>query len=274
MLIRTISGAIISLLMLAAVILSEIPFVLNSVMGIITAMGMYELLKAGGITKRKGLTSISVLFAGAFVFFSDPGLFPGFRNWLSLATFLLILAIFTYYLKRYQAVSFHELIFTLAMTLTVAYFFSAPVLVRSGSMGLWNLILIFVLAWIPDTGAYLCGSLFGKHKLAPVISPKKTVEGAVGGLIFNLAFTFLYVWLIGTFASVSVNYLVVLPYALLGTPIAMLGDLTASLIKRHYNVKDYGTLIPGHGGIMDRFDSIWFIAPFVYLLTGLLPIFG
>lgn len=274
MLIRTLSGAVITALMLAAVALSGIPFVLNSVMAVIAAVGMHEMLKAGGITKRKGLTTLSVLFTGGFVFFSNPEFFPTFRSWLTVASFLLILVIFTYYLNRYREISFNELIFTLAMTITVAYFFSAIVLVRQTEMGLWNLILIFVLAWIPDTGAYLCGSLFGKHKLAPVISPKKTVEGAVGGMIFNVGFAYLYAWLIATFASVSVNYLAVLPYAILGTLIAMLGDLTASLIKRHYNVKDYGTLIPGHGGIMDRFDSIWFIAPFVYLAIEILPIFS
>lgn len=274
MLIRTISGAIITLVMLAAVALSHIPFVMNGIVAAITAMGMFEILKAGGITKRKGLTALSVLFASGFVFFSDPIHFVAYRPWLTAATFLLILAILTYYLKKYRAITFPELIFTGAMTLIVSYFFSTLVLIRNSTqVGLWNLILVFVLAWIPDTGAYLCGSLFGKHKLAPVISPKKTVEGAVGGLIFNVILTYLYVWLMATFASVSVNYVTALFYALLGTPIAMLGDLTASLIKRYYNVKDYGTLIPGHGGIMDRFDSIWFVAPFVFLATDLFPIF-
>lgn len=273
MLIRTISGAIITLIMLVAVILSGIPFVLNSVVALITAMGMYEMLKAGGIAKYKGLTAGAVLFAAGFVFCSYDAI-PYYRSILTIASFLLILGMFTYYLRHYKEIAFNDLMFALMMTLMISYFFSAIVLTRSGVQGLWHLILIFVLAWIPDTGAYLCGSAFGKHKLAPVISPKKTVEGAVGGLVLCVAMTYLYAWIVGHFAQVSVNYPIVVLYAVLGTLISILGDLTASLIKRHYNIKDYGTLIPGHGGIMDRFDSIWFVAPFVWLIMNIFPIFA
>ena len=275
MLKRTISGAVITLIMLAAVALSDIPFVLNSVMALITAMGMYEMLKAGGIAKFKGLTAGLVIFAAGFVFCSNPAI-PHFRGGLTLATFLLILGMFTYYLRQYKKITFQDLIFALTMTLVISYFFSAIVLVRAGIQGLWHLILIFVLAWIPDTGAYLFGSAFGKHKLAPVISPKKTIEGAVGGWILCIGLTFFYAWLAGELSeSISViNYPIVLLYAGIGTLISILGDLTASLIKRHYNIKDYGTLIPGHGGIMDRFDSIWFVAPFVWLMTELFPLFS
>ncbi len=273
MLIRTISGAIITLLMLIAVALSGIPFVLNSIMALIAAMGMYEMLKAGGIAKHKGLTAGAVLFAAGFVFCSYS-VIPDYRSWLTLASFLLILGMFTYYLRRYENIAFNDLMFALMMTLIVSYFFSAIVLVREGVQGLWHLILIFVLAWVPDTGAYLCGSAFGKHKLAPVISPKKTVEGALGGLVLCVGITYLYAWLVDRFSDASANYWVVIVYALLGTLISILGDLTASLIKRHYKVKDYGTLIPGHGGIMDRFDSIWFVAPFVWLMMNLIPIFN
>lgn len=271
MLKRTISGAIITAVMLIAVIFSYVPFVFNGFMGLITAVGMYEMLKAGGVAKHKVLTVCSVLFAGGFVFCSA---FDGFRPWLTAATVLLIFAAFTYYLKNYGKISLGDLIFALAMTLIVAYFFSTLVLVRKGIQGLWHLILIFVLSWIPDTGAYLCGSAFGKHKLAPVISPKKTIEGAVGGLIICVGLTFLYAWLVGSYAEgVSVNYWAVALYAVPGTLISILGDLTASLVKRHYGIKDYGTLIPGHGGIMDRFDSIWFVAPFVWTMTGFVPVF-
>ena len=166
------------------------------------------------------------------------------------------------------------MLFFQMITLLIAYFFSAPVLIyRENETGVWGLVLIFLLAWIPDTGAYFCGSLFGKHKLAPVISPKKTVEGAVGGLIVCIGVTALYGWLLTRFANVTVAWLPLLICAAVGAIVSVLGDLTASLIKRHYGVKDYSNLIPGHGGIMDRFDSVWFTAPFLYLFTALFPVF-
>lgn len=271
---RFFSSAAIVILLILTVVFSGIPFVINAIMAAISAVGLYEVLKVSGIASRKGLTTCAVLFTGAFVLASNP-MIPNHRTWLTLATFLLILGAFTYYLKGYRKITPNEMMFTIMMTCMMAYFFSAVALVRTAAPhGFWNLILIFLLAWIPDTGAYLCGSAFGKHKLAPIISPKKTVEGAVGGIIACVGVAYLYAWLVGHFTQLSVNYWIVAAYALFGTAISILGDLTASLIKRHYNVKDYGNLIPGHGGIMDRFDSIWFVAPFVWLMINLCPIFS
>ncbi len=269
---RIISGTCIFAFLVLTVLTSGIPFLLNAIMAVIAAGAIYEILKIGGLSCRKTLTAGAMIFAGALVFCSDPG-FLWHRQILTLATFLLILLTFAYYLKGYKNTTLPDLAFGLVMTLLVAYFFSAVVLTRRTEEGFWNLILIFLLAWIPDTGAYFSGALFGKHKLAPVISPKKTVEGAVGGLIVCVGVSYLYAWLVGL-TGAGVNYGIVLVYAVVGTLISILGDLTASLIKRHYDVKDYGNLIPGHGGIMDRFDSIWFVAPFVYLMLQICPIFN
>ncbi len=276
--VRVFSGLCVLAFLLILCFTSGIPFVLNALMAAVAAMAIYEILKVAGISENKPVTLGAVAFAAIFVFCSDP-IIPQYRAILTAATFLLILLTFTYYLRGYQKVHMPNLAFALFMTLLVAYFFSAMVLVRrQGTFwkfdaGFWNLALIFVLAWVPDTGAYFCGSLFGKHKLAPVISPKKTLEGAVGGLVITVAASFLFVWGASMHGAV-VDYRFVAIYAILGTAVSILGDLTASLIKRFYNIKDYGNLIPGHGGIMDRFDSIWFVAPFVYLMIQFLPIFS
>lgn len=270
---RFFSSGIIIILLILTVACSGIPFVLNSIIAVIAAAGLYEVLSVSGMARCKGLLAGGMIFTGAFVFFSDP-VIPQYRTWLTLATFLLIIGFFTYHLRGYRTVSPSNMMFTMMMTLLMAYFFSAVVLVRTATVqGFWNLILLFLLAWVPDTGAYLCGSAFGKHKLAPTISPKKTVEGALGGIVACIGISYLYAWLVGTFAGVKVNYWAIAVYAVMGTLISILGDLTASLIKRHYKIKDYGTLIPGHGGIMDRFDSIWLVAPFVWLMTNLFPAF-
>lgn len=269
---RLISSAIIIFLLIISVGLSWIPFVFNGLIALIATVGLYEILKVSGLNTNKIITWCALPFTALFIFCSDP-ILPNVRFWLTVATFCLIVAAFAYYLRGYKTLSPSKLSFALAMTLLIAYFFSAMVLVRKGEHGLWNMGLIFILAWIPDTGAWFCGSAFGKHKLAPVISPKKTVEGAIGGVVFCVAAAYLYAGLVSFLFQLQVNYIAVAVFAILGSSISVLGDLTASLIKRYYKIKDYGNLIPGHGGIMDRFDSIWFVAPLVYFLCKIFPIF-
>lgn len=269
---RVLSGICIFSFLILLVLTSGIPFVLNIIMAVIAAMGIRELLKVGGLEKRKGLIAAAMCYAAIFVFLSDPSFLWAAKLPLIL-TFLLIIFTFTYYLKEYGSITFPQLTFALLMTLLVAYFFSAVVLTRRTEQGFWNLIMIFLLSWVPDTGAYFSGFFFGKHKLAPIISPKKTIEGAVGGLLICVGVFYLYGWLV-SLTGATVNYWIIAVYGVVGTLISILGDLTASLIKRHYNVKDYSNLIPGHGGIMDRFDSIWFVAPFVYLMLQICPIFS
>lgn len=269
---RVLSGICIFLFLILLVLTSAIPFVLNGIMAIIAAMGIYEILKVAGLSNRKGLTAGAVLFTSIIVFFSDP-VFSWYGKLILIGTFVLILLALTYYLREYRNTTLPELTFALFMTLLAAFFFSAVVLTRRTDHGFWNLILIYLLAWVPDTGAYFSGFFFGKHKMAPVISPKKTIEGAVGGLLICVGISYLYAWLV-SLTGATVNYWIIAVYAVVGTLVSILGDLTASLIKRHFNVKDYSNLIPGHGGIMDRFDSIWFVAPFIYLMIQICPIFS
>src|SRR6056297_387105 len=126
--------------------------------------------------------------------------------------------------------------------------------------GFW-VWLIFLIAWSTDTFAYFTGLLLGRNKLAPEISPKKTIEGAIGGVLGSALCTFAYATVfIPQMSSVSIIF------GVFGSIVSQIGDLNASIIKRRNGVKDFGNLIPGHGGILDRFDSILFTAPFVYVL--------
>lgn len=134
-------------------------------------------------------------------------------------------------------------------------------------------------AWLTDTGAYFVGRAFGKHKMAPQISPHKTVEGAVGGVLVNLLCYFGMVLLYITCAkqlfgvTIAVNYLALGCLAPLASMAGILGDLTASVIKRQCGIKDFGSIMPGHGGVMDRFDSVLFVAPTVYMYLHYVEIF-
>ena len=124
---------------------------------------------------------------------------------------------------------------------------------------------------VPDSGAYFAGRAFGKRKLCPVISPHKTVEGAVGGVISTVICMVLYGLVLQLAFDYKINYLLCIVYGVLGAVASILGDLTFSVIKRQTGIKDYGNLLPGHGGILDRFDSTSIVAPLVELLVFLIP---
>lgn len=123
---------------------------------------------------------------------------------------------------------------------------------------------VFIAAFGTDVAAYFTGYVFGKHKLAPTISPKKTIEGSVGGILGSAVISGVFAWF---FMPALLNHCILI--GLLGSVFAQIGDLTASVFKRKVGIKDYGDLIPGHGGVLDRFDSILFTAPFVYYYTVL-----
>ena len=136
---------------------------------------------------------------------------------------------------------------------------------KDGQFYVW---LIFICSWGCDTMAYVAGRLFGRHKMAPVLSPKKTIEGAVGGVAGAALIGAIYAAAIGRFLeSGSSRILIFALISAVGALVSMTGDLAASAIKRNKDIKDYGNLIPGHGGILDRFDSVIITAPIIYILT-------
>ena len=141
---------------------------------------------------------------------------------------------------------------------------------------IYFILLILCFAWGGDTFAYFAGRAFGKHKLAPIVSPNKTVEGAIGGIcgsmLIGVVATVIYGMLSGRYAAFTVevtvrHYLVVVGMGAIASVLGILGDLFASAVKRQAGIKDYGTIFPGHGGILDRFDSVMFIAPFVSIVV-------
>ena len=143
---------------------------------------------------------------------------------------------------------------------------------KFGCDAIYFILLVLCFAWGGDTSAYFAGRAFGRHKLAPIVSPHKTVEGAIGGVVGSMAagvlVTFAYSLLDGSFPLLTVEvtargYLAILGLGAVASVLGILGDLFASAVKRQVGIKDYGTIFHGHGGILDRFDSVMFIAPFV-----------
>ena len=134
--------------------------------------------------------------------------------------------------------------------------------------------MVFLGAWICDTFAYFTGVLIGKHKLIPEISPKKTIEGSIGGIIFTIIGFIVYGLIMNSFfeAQLSYVYLAILGLAL--SVVSQVGDLIASAIKRQYSIKDFGNIFPGHGGVLDRFDSVMLSAPVLLMINTIIIYFN
>lgn len=186
---------------------------------------------------------------------------------LLLAGFLALLAVYVFTFPKYKADRLAQAVFGVVyVTVMISYIYR----IRLTGDGAYLVWLVFIASWGSDTMAYCSGMLLGRHKLAPVLSPKKSVEGAVGGVIGAAALGALFGAIFREHITVFANP--VMSIALLGAAgsiVSQIGDLAASAIKRNYDIKDYGTLIPGHGGILDRFDSVIITAPIVYYLIEL-----
>lgn len=245
---------------------------MSFVVALLSAAALYEMLIATKYIESRTLIVISLLFAFVvpFTHYTPEKL----RTSFSAGVFLFAMVLFVSMLIWYKKFSLEHLSVIFLLSLIVPMFFSTIIYARELPMGLYNIILIFLLPWATDCGGYIFGMLFGRHKLAPVISPKKTVEGAVGGVCTSLVVCFCIAWISDLFnAELQVNYVWLLVTVLLCSVISIIGDLIASVIKRNFNIKDFGNIIPGHGGIMDRFDSVMFAAPAFYLLVIHYPIF-
>ena len=174
-----------------------------------------------------------------------------------------------------EKVKMSEVLDTFTTTLYVMLCFAAFTNIRKiDNVGFYLFLLVFIAAWVTDTFAYFTGVFFGKHKLVPRISPKKTIEGSIGGIVFCVLSFWVYGLILANCFDVSVNMPVLLVLGFVMSIISQLGDLIASAIKRSYDIKDYGSLFPGHGGVLDRFDSIMILSLFMLLAAEVINIFG
>ena len=168
-----------------------------------------------------------------------------------------------------RTLSFADVTTAFVTTFYITLAFTAIPLIRFGRDGEYYYLLCFIGAWITDIFAYFTGYFLGRHKLIPEISPKKTIEGSIGGILFCVASFLLFGLLVGQRTGSPPNYLVLGALGLLVSVLSQIGDLVASLIKRERDVKDYGKIFPGHGGVMDRFDSVIATAPLLLIVCTL-----
>ncbi len=180
---------------------------------------------------------------------------------------LLILAV-----CMHKQISFRDISILLFSTLYITLPLMHISLVNQMENGKYLIYTVFIGAFMTDTGAYFSGRFLGKHKLIPEISPNKTVEGAIGGVVSSVIGFVIYGGILTVFFAKQLQWTNLFFVSVLVSVLSQFGDLAASMIKREMNIKDYGSIFPGHGGILDRFDSVIFVAPSVYYLVMLLPI--
>lgn len=257
MLKRVITGICVLAVVIPVLIFSD-TWVFPIAIAAISVICIYELARCMGLEKHIFLVLPLYIFALAF-----PFLQRFFENDFNVASIAIIAIIF------YVAHIFGWVIFSRgkipypeACTLCLTAFYvlfalNTVIFIRDYTNGQYIYLLIFIGAWLTDTFAYFTGRLFGKHKLAPDISPKKTIEGSIGGTVFcSIGFVVMGA-IVGAIApETSPNYLYLAISGLIIAGISQAGDLIMSAIKRHYGVKDFGNILPGHGGMLDRMDSI------------------
>ncbi len=234
---------------------------------VILAISAYELVWKSGIVKSRAMLVCSCIFAAVIPLASE---FPNFESCVFVLMFLCLVSLFTIWIFSYGKVSLVMLLASFFAGIIIPALFSCIISIRMMENGQYMILLPFIAAWMTDTGAYFSGSFFGKHKLCEKISPKKTIEGAIGGIVICIISIFVFAKIMETSFAMTVNYPVLLIGALVLSVIAQIGDLSFSLIKREYNIKDYGSIMPGHGGVLDRFDSAIFTIPASYILLILM----
>lgn len=235
-------------------------------LGVISLIGLFELYRVCGFEKN-GLAWVGyVLTALFYLGLRFTGLSAGENVFLfAMALMIGVMAVYVFTFPHYTASQVMAAFFGFFY---VAVMLSCIYLTRSLPKGAYLIWLIFLCSWGCDTCAYCVGVLIGKHKMTPVLSPKKSVEGAVGGVLGAACLALIYGFVFQKDMGLSVADLFGLAgIGAIGALISMVGDLAASAIKRNYEVKDYGRLIPGHGGILDRFDSVIITAPIIYFLA-------
>lgn len=232
------------------------------------AIAAYELLFRTGLVKHPRMVLYSCVMAAAVTMWSY---FDAVQAYAELGIVVFLIVLFAEMMADHVRVRFETVCMCLAAGLLVPYLLSAIIRILTLKVGRYMVVVPFLVAFSADAGAYFVGMFYGKHKLAPVVSPNKTVEGVVGGLLSAVLCMVLYSVIMQFAFHFQVNYGMAVLYGVLGAGVDVLGDLCFSIIKRQTGIKDYGNLIPGHGGVLDRFDSLVTVAPLIEALLVVLP---
>lgn len=264
---RIISGVVVAAVMFGAVWLGGL--CLNLLLCVCSLIGLFEYYRAVGLLgDKEKVTPLTLIgYIGTVALFATE-YFAGSEMWIILFVCVsVLLVILAMYVFTFPKLSVNMIVDAFFGFFYVSLMLSFVYLTRCFEHGIYTVWLIFLASWFCDVFAYFTGMLLGKHKLAPHLSPKKSIEGAVGGIVFPAVFGGIYGYIVKDF--LSLNFSVPVAFCIIcaiGAAVSQIGDLSASAIKRNRDIKDYGKLIPGHGGILDRFDSVIFTSPMIFFI--------
>lgn len=259
---RLLSGIVLVVLALILIITGGDVLLASTL--ILSYIGMFELYRI--FKMEKELPAIVGYVAATFFYLNLR--FAWITDaWMLVLGFLVVLMfVYVFTFPKYKTEQMFAAFFALFYVAVMLSYVYQTRMLEKGAYLVW---LIFLCSWGCDTCAYCVGVLIGKHKMSPKLSPKKSVEGAIGGVVGAALLTALYSFIFRDAMALQEGEIWILAaISAVGALISMVGDLTASAIKRNYEIKDYGKLIPGHGGVLDRFDSVIFTAPIIYYLAA------
>lgn len=267
---RILTAVIALPLLLVALYFGEMNhWIITILISLATVLMAGEILTAKHLNNNMFITVPCLLFA-----FVTPLL--SHTQFVYIPVNLFILSLFSILIFKHNEISYGDLAFAFTGTCVITFGVSCLTYMCATYNSFTSIFIIMILGipWMADAGAYFVGTFFGKHKLCPNISPKKTVEGFLGGVVVCIAASLLIGVVFQTliYKNATINYISLLIIGILDSFVSVLGDLSFSLIKRHCKIKDYGSIFPGHGGMLDRCDSVIFTAPLVLTVHQLLPI--
>ncbi len=269
---QRIISALVGIALLIFILVVRDTFIFNLAVALLAAMAVTEILHCANI-RRLSIYIPCIAFSVTVPFIITISYIP-----LLAIAIIFSLAMLMIYLKNHEIIRYETISMAVVTSFFVSVSFGSLICLKDVSClfptcfekadGLFLLMMVLICSWATDSGAYFTGVFLGKHKLAPTISPKKTIEGAIGGIIacvlVNILSAFIFDRYI--FQTPHISYWAVGILSFILSMVGMLGDLNASLIKRNFNAKDFGHIMPGHGGVMDRFDSVSFVAPALYAI--------
>lgn len=256
-------SAVVGIILLAVVILLYNTAVFPIAVAALCVLAIYEVFSALGISDRVGMIAVSFLYSVL-----QTIIVRGYITFNSSVLIFIYGFIFVcMFLKSHEKISVYKAGFAFVMTVYVTFGLDSLITIMFRKHGMYLFFATLIIAWINDTGAYFTGCAFGRHKLAPVLSPKKTIEGAVGGVVTVFLVMITYTFVYTRYHALNANYAIVIVTSVIGAVMGIIGDLFASSIKRHSGIKDYGNIMPGHGGVLDRFDGAIMVSIFVMFVT-------
>ena len=265
---RIISAAV--LLPVLLILLFAAPTIVTAIVwGLLLAISAYELLYTTGLVREARLVVYAAVMAFAVVLWSHLGSIHAFGL---LGVMLFVGVLFAEMMISHIKITFDKICLCIMAGLVIPFLLGSLVRILALSrIGRYMIPIPFIVAFGSDAGAYFAGRFFGQHKLAPVISQHKTIEGVIGGGGAAVILMLLYGLILQLEFSFRVNYGYAIVYGLTGALAGVFGDSCFSVVKRQTGIKDYGKLIPGHGGVLDRFDSMMMVGPLMEALLILIP---